>query len=163
MKRETYHTQWAAQFAIAAELSRRGYTVALTLGSAKTLDIICTAPSGSPFKVEAKGTTNPEFIRTKKIVLEMELQQDLFLIVALVPGGEAPFRFFVLTHEDVRQERAAQPLTKKSGELYVPGLAGLNGPQSKSTNHGGISCPDKKKGATVSSKRPFRFCTFRLV
>jgi hypothetical protein len=99
--------------------------VALTLGSAKTLDILCAAPSGRPFRVEAKGTTKPDFIRTKKRILEMDLQEDLFLIVCLVPPDEAPFRFFLLTHEEVRKERAAQPLTKKSGDPFVPGHDGL--------------------------------------
>jgi hypothetical protein len=125
MKRQNYHTQWAAQFAIAAELSRRGYTVALSLGSAKTLDILCTAPSGRAFRIEAKGTTNATFIRTGLNILEMDLVEDLFLVVALVPADEFPFRFFVLTLEEIRQERLSQPQTKRSGEAYVPGHDGL--------------------------------------
>jgi len=125
MKRETYHTQWAAQFGIAAELSRRRYTVALTLGNARRLDIICAAPTGRPFRVEAKGTTNPSFIRTGNKILEMDLDEDLFLIVVIVPPNESPFRFFVLTHEEIRQERLSQPQTKRSGAAYVPGHDGL--------------------------------------
>jgi hypothetical protein len=98
MKRQTYHTQWAAQFAIAAELSRRGYTVALTLGNARALDIICTAPSGLTFRVEVKGTASRTFVRTGNKILDMDLQESLFMVVVLVPYEETPFRFlFLLT------------------------------------------------------------------
>ena len=55
----------------------------------------------------------------------MELQEDLFLIVALVPRDLTPYRFFILTHDEVRQERLAQPRAKRSGEPYVSGHEGL--------------------------------------
>src|SRR6185369_11672498 len=125
----SYHTQWAGAFAIAAELSRRLYTVAFTLGNAPppAFDLVCVAPSGRPFTVEAKGTASPNFVRTGKRILELPLQNNLFLITALLPSGpNSLFRFFVLTHKELRQAWDATPKQKASGEPYVEGHEGLS-------------------------------------
>lgn len=128
MKTNNYHIQWAGEFAIAAELSRRHYTVAFTLGSAPppAFDLVCVAPSGCPFKIEAKGTSGRSFIRTGKAILEMPLRKDLFLIVALVPPApSSAFRFFIMTHEEIRRVWDETPRAMASGEPYVPGHEGL--------------------------------------
>lgn len=124
----TYHTQWAGAFAIAAELSRRGNTVAFTLGNAPppAFDLVCVAASGRPFKVEAKGTATPTFVRTGRKILEMPLQSDLFLIVALLPSERHPsFNFYIFSHEEPREIWRQTRRTKTSGEPYVEGHEGL--------------------------------------
>ena len=80
MKTNNYHIQWAGEFAIAAELSRRHYTVAFTLGSAPppAFDLVCVAPSGCPLKIEAKGTSGRSFIRTGKAILEIRCEKIFF-------------------------------------------------------------------------------------
>jgi hypothetical protein len=50
-----YKTQWAAQFYAAAELTRRGYLVSLTLGNAPVADLLAVSPSGKHFMVDVKG------------------------------------------------------------------------------------------------------------
>ena len=123
-----YHTQWAEAFAIAAELSRRRYTVAFTLSNAPppAFDLVCVAPSGCAFKVEAKGTSGRSFIRTRKAILEMPLREDLFLIVALLPTGpSSAFRFFIMTHEEIRHVWQETPSQMASGKPYVLGHEGL--------------------------------------
>ena len=117
----TYHTQWAGAFAIAAELSRRNYTVAFTVGNAPppAFDLVCVAPSGCPFKVEAKGTGAPTFVRTGRKIFETSLQSDLFLIVALLPS------FYIFTHDELRQIWQQTPRTQASGKPYVEGHEGL--------------------------------------
>ena len=124
----TYHTQWAGAFAIAAELSRRGYTAAFTLGNAPppAFDLICVAPSGRPFKVEAKSTAAPTFIRTGRKIFELPLQNNLFLIVALLPYNRDPgFSFFIFTHDELRHIWQETSRKKRSGEAYVEGHEGL--------------------------------------
>jgi hypothetical protein len=48
-------TQWAAQFAVASELCKRGYFVALTHGNHPGVDLMVTSPNGERFDVEVKG------------------------------------------------------------------------------------------------------------
>ncbi len=121
-----YHTQWAATFAIAAELSRRQNVVALTLGNAETLDMLCVSPAGSSFKVEAKGSATINFIRTGKRILEATPRLDLFLIIAVLPSGDKePFRFFVLTHQEACTAHKGYPKTKRNGKPYKSGNEGL--------------------------------------
>jgi hypothetical protein len=88
--------------------------------------MVCVARSGYPFKVEAKGTAGPAFIRTGKAILEMALREDLFLIVALLPSNQNfPFNFFVLTHNEIRGVWQRTPKEMASGKPYVTGHEGL--------------------------------------
>ena len=50
-----YQTQWAGQFYVAAELTRRGYLVSLTLGNAPVVDLLVVSPDGEHFGVDVKG------------------------------------------------------------------------------------------------------------
>jgi hypothetical protein len=52
----------AGTFAVAAELSRRGYDVALTLGNTPSIDVLCASPTGRPFKVQVKSATAANFV-----------------------------------------------------------------------------------------------------
>lgn len=48
--------EWSAVFLAAAELSRRGYSVALTLGpNAPLADLLVRSPQGENFIVDVKG------------------------------------------------------------------------------------------------------------
>jgi hypothetical protein len=42
-------TQWAAQFAAASELCKRGYEVALTMGNHPVIDPMAVSPNGRSF------------------------------------------------------------------------------------------------------------------
>jgi hypothetical protein len=50
-----HDSQWAAQFAAAAQLALRGYLVGLTLGNTPTADVLLESPQGAGFAVEVKG------------------------------------------------------------------------------------------------------------
>ena len=48
--------QWTAQFLVASELSRRGYTVSFTMGSNTPLaDLMVASPQGEHFWIDVKG------------------------------------------------------------------------------------------------------------
>jgi hypothetical protein len=95
-----YHTQWAAQFYVAAELTRRGYLIALTLGNAKATDLLVSSDSGKHFRVEVKGQSKRNFWLYERV----EPRDDLFYIfVAIGKVGEHP-RFNVLSSAEAMTE-----------------------------------------------------------
>ena len=54
-RRDAFQTQWAAQFAVASELCRRNYKVALTLGNHPMIDLMVVSPNDAKFNVDVKG------------------------------------------------------------------------------------------------------------
>jgi len=127
MKRGRQHTAWAATFATAAELSRRGYDVAFTMGNTPRTDLLCAVPDGKPFKVQVKGISNQNAFYAQKEFFEAPTQKDLYLVVVLVTSDveQLALRFFILTHEEAQKEFANMPKTKKDGRPYESGF-GLN-------------------------------------
>jgi len=95
-RRSSHQTQWAAQFAVASELCKRGYEVALTMGNHPTKDIMVCGPSGGSFGIDVKGL----YKRNYWAVREKPERPDVFYIFTLVPEG-APNRFFILTQAEV--------------------------------------------------------------
>jgi hypothetical protein len=93
-----HQTQWAAQFAVASELCRRDYQVALTLGNHPTIDLMVVSPNGSAFFVDVKGQYRNNFWPVKP---KEKKQKDLFYILAYVPDPkEGANRFFILTQDE---------------------------------------------------------------
>lgn len=128
MARASTHTSLAAALATGAELSRRGYDVAFTLGNTPRIDLLCAVPDGRAFKVQVKGISNPSGFRVQQAYFEATPQADLFLVVVLVPaiGDESCFRFFVLSHKEAIDESSKMPKVKADGRKYEKG-SGLNG------------------------------------
>jgi hypothetical protein len=126
MKRSRQHTAWAATFATAAELSRRGYDVTFTLGNTPRIDLLCAVPDGEQFKVQVKGISNSAGFYAQKEFFVTPMQIDLFLVVVLVPSDEkTELQFFILTHDEARREFEKMPKYKKDGRPYVAEF-GLN-------------------------------------
>jgi hypothetical protein len=96
-KRHSPHqTQWAAQFAVASELCKRGYQVALTLGNHPAVDLMVQSPKGAQFTIDVKGLYAPNFW----VVREKKLQDRLFYVFAFVPAG-AGNKFYIATQKQV--------------------------------------------------------------
>ncbi len=94
-----YFTQWAAQFYAAAELSRRGYLVSLTLGNAPTSDLLVVSPKRTHFKVQVKGLSS----NTSWLVQKVEnKEKDLFWMLVCIPEGK-PARFFILNNREMKK------------------------------------------------------------
>jgi hypothetical protein len=124
-KRDKQQTSSAALLATGAELSRRGYDVTFTLGNTRRVDMLCSAPSGQPFKVQVKGISGAYGFYIDKSFFEGEIQPDLFLVVVVVPplGNDAPLRFFILNHADAKKEFSEMPHQKQDGNPQPnPGL-----------------------------------------
>lgn len=97
-RRSVHQTQWAAQFAVASELCKRGYQVALTLGNHPTIDLMVISPKGRQFVVDVKG----QYRRTFWPVKRKSANHILFYVLAFVPDN-APNRFFIMTRAQVAQ------------------------------------------------------------
>jgi hypothetical protein len=131
---EKYHTQWAAQFYAAAELSRRGYTVSFTLGNAKGTDLYVESPNRKCFSVEVKGA------KTKSGWYVKESQSpgaDFFILVYVPVGDESPPpQFFVLTR------RETENLVKQDVPKYMEKHDGVSREEAKKKVQTGVSWKD---------------------
>jgi hypothetical protein len=126
MNRSRHHTGWAGALAVAAELSRRGYDAAITLGNTPALDLICASPSGKPFTVQVKSLSTWNWILIQKTLLDEMPRDNLFFAVVLVPSDfEKPFEFHILTHAEACDSYRQQRKVKKDGTPYKPGMDGL--------------------------------------
>lgn len=94
-----YCVQWAGQFFAAAELSRRGYQVALTLGNAEGVDLMAVTPSGRMIKVEVKAMSTRNFWRYRRI----EPEDDLMYVFVYL-GDDRP-HYYILTSMEAAKER----------------------------------------------------------
>jgi len=96
--RRGFQTQWAAQFAVASELCKRGYEVSFTMGNTAPLaDLMVVSPIGRRmFLVDVEGLyrKNPWLVKAKPP------NADLLYVLAFVPTDE-PNQFFVITQKQV--------------------------------------------------------------
>ena len=111
MGQDKYCTQWAAQFRVASDLSRRGYRVSLTLGNAESTDLSALSPGGRLCDLEVKGLAKQNFW----LVRERKARDDLFFILVLSPRAKfnshaltlgAP-RFFIASSSEVMAKIAS--------------------------------------------------------
>jgi len=120
-----YQTQWTAQFYAAAELTRRGYLVAFTLGNAPGTDLLVTQPDGKAhFRVDVKGQSTRNFW----LVRGKEIEGDLYYILVYMPRklNEHP-RFFILSSSEMMRKTAEDRKQIESRESkYKDDLAGMN-------------------------------------
>lgn len=90
-RRSSHQTQWAAQFAVASELCKRGYEVALTMGNHPTKDLMVSSPGGVSFGIDVKGLYKRNFWAVRK----KPERADIFYVFAFVPTGAAN-RYFIM-------------------------------------------------------------------
>lgn len=93
-----HHTQWAAQFAVASELCKRGYEVSFTLGHNTPLaDLMVISPEQHrQFLIDVKGMAGKNYWQ----IARKERRSDLYYVLALVPRG-AQNEFFIMTQDVV--------------------------------------------------------------
>ncbi len=114
-RRPAHRSQWAAQFAVASELCKRGYEVSFTMGNTTPLaDLMVVSPrSKEMFLIDVKGQykKNPWPIKRKTI------RSKLFYVLAFVPH-DSPNRYFVLTQEEVNAYVEAELLRLGRADDY---------------------------------------------
>jgi hypothetical protein len=94
----SHQTQWAAQFAVASELCKRGYEVSFTMGrSTPEADLMVLSPAErAMFLIDVKGL----YRRNPWLVKQKTARLNLFYVLAFVPTNAAN-RFFVLTQAEM--------------------------------------------------------------
>lgn len=98
-----HQTQWAAQFAVASELCKRRYRVALTLGNHPAVDLMVQSPGGTQFSVDVKGLHERNFWPVKA----KRPQDHLYYVFAFVPWqinskpAQNENRFYVIPQGEV--------------------------------------------------------------
>jgi hypothetical protein len=95
-RRSAHQTQWAAQFAVASELCKRGYEVAFTMGNHPLVDLMVISPSRISFLVDVKGLYKKNFW----LVREKKPRDKLFYVFAFAPDN-ASNQFLVLTQDQI--------------------------------------------------------------
>ena len=94
-----HRAQWAAQFAVASELCKRGYEVALTMGNHPVIDLMVVSPKGVPFFIDVKG----QYKRNVWPVRLKKARGKLFYVLVFVPNV-GHNQFFILTQVEVEKE-----------------------------------------------------------
>jgi hypothetical protein len=117
-----YKTQWATQFFVAAELTRRGYLVSLTFGNAAVTDLLVQSPNGVKFTVDVKGQSTRSFWIIQRRPKDPE---HYFVLVYLPPQLAAP-RYFVVSCDDLMRKRGEYEKASKRRGKYRDDLGGMN-------------------------------------
>jgi hypothetical protein len=115
-RRSVHRTQWAAQFAVASELCKKGYEVAFTMGNNPSVDLMVSSPRKTTFSIDVKGLYKRNFW----VVSAKEFRPNLFYVFAFVPD-DAPNRFsFCRRHRSTKKfapsliARANEPSKRES-------------------------------------------------
>jgi hypothetical protein len=114
-----HQTQWAAQFAVASELCKRGYEVAFTMGNHPETDLMVLSKSKISFVVDVKGL----YRKNPFVVSAKEARNDLYYVLAFVPDlGQN--EFFVLSQKEARKTSEAElKRLGRSKDYSMPGLS----------------------------------------
>ena len=112
-----YRVQWAAQFFVAAELTRKEYIISSTLGNAPETDLHVSSPkTGNQFRVDVKGHGGKNFWEIRK----REPKDGLFYILVDI-FREYP-KYYILSSEEMMEEwnnyyQDIKKLRKKKGTM----------------------------------------------
>lgn len=104
-QQKNYQTQWAGQFGVAHELTRRGYLVTFTTGNAPAADLLCVSPNGVSFRLQVKSIAAHNSWICQQSLID---KSDLYFAFVVVPAVEAdkpvkPVEYFLLSHAQFMQ------------------------------------------------------------
>jgi protease II len=116
-----YHSQWAGQFYVAAELTRLGYSVAFTLGNAKRTDLMVTSPKDKSFRVEVKTQQTKNFW----IIRRHDVEENQYYVLVYIHKSDPPV-FYILTGAEIQRLREEYADKMKGGGKYDDNFGGMN-------------------------------------
>ncbi len=129
---EKHQVQWAAQFAVGAELMRRGYSCAFFLGNQPSYDLLCTGKQDFHLQIKGFSWDKPKKPSSKgNYVIIKDLftgeEQDLIVIVR-VPKHPEAFEFYIAKRKDMADAENVKPdaINPKSGKPYAKFSAGIS-------------------------------------
>ncbi|MPM06949.1 hypothetical protein SDC9_53253 [bioreactor metagenome] len=135
MSSTSHLTQWAGQFGVAHEMTRRGYLVSFTMGNAPAVDLLCKSPAGTEFSVQVKSLKSKTFFLYQNSLLESK--SNLFFVFVLVPVSEEmnfnlkPAEYFVLNRKQFaeainEQMSVNRKREKQRGKPYAEFSPGIS-------------------------------------
>jgi hypothetical protein len=118
-----YQSQWASQFFVCAELTRRGYLVSIPLGNAKFTDIHVETLEGKDFRIDVKGLMNKS---NNFIFKRVEPSAYKFFIFVYLPQDLTYPEFYILPSFDLMKLRDEfQAEVESKGRDWNDPMAGL--------------------------------------
>ena len=133
MRRTGHQTQWAGQFGVAREMTRRGYLVTFTMGNAPTTDLLCKSPQGIEFSVQVKSLKTKNYFLYQDSLLTSN--SNLYFVFVLVPEvvpviDPQTTEYFVLNKEQflrtVKEEnKRLKSEEEKRGRPFAPYSPGI--------------------------------------
>ena len=126
---KSHQTQWAGQFGAAHELTRRGYTVAFTMGNTPNTDLLCKSPKGYAFSTQVKSLSSKTYFLYQESFLTPN--PNLYFIFVLVPENiDQSLEYFVLNNEHflriVKEEnQRLKEEERKRGKPYAKFSPGI--------------------------------------
>jgi len=111
--KEKYRLSMAGEYAVCAELSKRGFDASITFGNMKATDIIILMPDKSYRRIEVKTSRETRFVTgffQKYFDITQNDYPDYWVLVHIVPSGgkDEMLNYYILTHQemgDVQMER----------------------------------------------------------
>lgn len=97
-----YHLGMAGEYAVGAELLKRGFDVSITYGNAKATDIVLHLPDGTYRRIEVKTTQSGRFVTNffqKYYDKTIYNHPDYWVLVYIDRDGQ--MHYYILTHEEL--------------------------------------------------------------
>ena len=118
-----YSTQWAAQYYVCAELTRRDYLVSLTFGNAPVVDIMATSQKGSSFTIDVKAQSTKNFW----LIQQRQPTPSHYFVFVYLPKNinDAPW-YFIATSTDVMAAWNQYAQIMQNRGKYNSKLCGVN-------------------------------------
>ncbi|RJR36087.1 MAG: hypothetical protein C4567_14100 [Deltaproteobacteria bacterium] len=130
MRGRRHQTQWAGQFGVAHEMTRRGYLVAFTMGNAPNADLLCKSPKEQEFSLQVKSLRSKTYYLYQESLLDPN--SDLYFVFVLVPEALLkPSEYFVLNSAQfqsiVKEENTMMKKAEKErGKPYAKFSPGIS-------------------------------------
>jgi len=129
-RKKNYQTQWAGQFGVAHELTRRGYLITFTMGNAPEADLSCESPSGVAFSVQVKSLSSKTYFLYQPSLLKPNASRFFVFVFVPTTPSQRP-DYFVLNNQQFRdvveeQDKMLRQAEKKRGKPYAKFSPGIN-------------------------------------
>lgn len=122
MRVDRYRTQWAAQFFVAGELTRRGYLVSLTFGNAPVSDLFVRSQNGVQFTVDVKGQSKKNFW----LIQPRKPDPNHYFILVFLPQVPQHPKFFILSSDELMKKREEYKQSVLLRRKYQDKTGGIN-------------------------------------
>jgi hypothetical protein len=124
-------TQWAGQFGVAHELTRRGYLVTFTAGNAPGVDLLCQSPSGIAFSIQVKSLSSRTYFLYQQSLEDSSIRTRFFVFVMLPTDLSLNPQYYVMNSEQFlrvvsEQKRVLTEAEERRGKPYAPFSPGIN-------------------------------------